>query len=124
MQMSWKLGLGMAGLLIAISGGVFLAGQFVFQRELTALPEADGPTAPVASNHEKPQTVAKTEKTEPVTEGRIILATARDVETNPPPQVNPEGTKPEPAEEKILAKGSALRAQSEVTPGSTPPIGE
>ena len=53
----WKLGLGLACILAVISGGVYLAGQYVFQEELTALPEQDELPAQFAVEHEEPPEV-------------------------------------------------------------------
>src|SRR5262245_29735376 len=53
----WKLGLGLACILAVISGGVYLAGQYVFQEELTALPEQDELPSQFAAEHEEPPAV-------------------------------------------------------------------
>jgi len=50
----WKLGLGLAGILAVISGGVYLAGHYLFQEELTVLPEPDELPPSFAVEHEEP----------------------------------------------------------------------
>jgi hypothetical protein len=55
--MSWKLGLVMAGIVATVIGGVFLAGQFLLQEELTQLPRQDEPAAPFFGEYQEPPTV-------------------------------------------------------------------
>jgi cytoskeletal protein RodZ len=119
--MLWKLGLVFGGFIVVVSCGFFLAGQFAFQQELTNLPEADEPQAPISSNQEPPQIPAKTENTAPVKEDKIILATAKDVETNPLPPITSVEPKVESADAKLNDTIPPLALQK---PPTSEPISE
>jgi hypothetical protein len=52
--MSWKISLGVTGIMALLIGGVFYAGQMVFQDKLTQAPQQDEPPPPFAAEQQEP----------------------------------------------------------------------